>query len=61
MKPIPVEVLYFLVTSGGSAPFGQAGMAARMEIQLGSGDPAQVRVYAEHVADVLINGIATGD
>jgi AcrR family transcriptional regulator len=60
MKPIPVEVLYFLVTSGGSAPFGQAGMAARMAIKLDPGDPAQVRVYAEHVAEVLINGITTG-
>jgi hypothetical protein len=36
-------------------------MAARMGIKLDPGDPVQVRVYAEHVAEVLINGIATGD
>ena len=60
IKPIPPEVLFFLVTSGGTAPFGQVGMAARMEIEVDPGNPAQVHVYAEHVAEVLINGIATG-
>ena len=59
IKPIPWEVLFFLITSGGSAPFGQAGMAARMEIELDPENPTQVRVYAEHVAEVLLNGIAT--
>jgi hypothetical protein len=60
IKPVPPEVLFFLITSGGTAPFGQAGMAARMEIELDPGNPDQVRVYAEHVAEVLMNGIATG-
>jgi TetR/AcrR family transcriptional regulator len=60
IKPIPPEVLFFLVTSGGTAAFGQAGMAARMEIELDPEDPAQVRVYAEQVAEVLLNGISTG-
>jgi AcrR family transcriptional regulator len=59
IKPIPSEVLFFLITSGGTAPFGQAGLAARMEIELDPKDPAQVRVYAEHVAEVLISGIST--
>ncbi len=59
IKPIPSEVLFFLITSGGTAPFGQAGMAARMQMELDLDNPAQVRAYAEHVADVLINGIAT--
>jgi hypothetical protein len=31
-----------------------------MEIELDPGNPDQVRVYAEHVAEVLMNGIATG-
>jgi TetR/AcrR family transcriptional regulator len=60
MKPIPSEVLFFLITSGGTAPFGQAGMAARMEIALDPENPTQVRAYAEHVAEVLMSGIATG-
>jgi TetR/AcrR family transcriptional regulator len=60
IKPIPSEVLFFLITSGGTVPFGQAGLAARMEIELDPQNPAQVRVYAEHVADVLMNGISTG-
>jgi hypothetical protein len=59
-KPVPPEVLFFLITSGGTAPFSQAGMAARMEIELDPGNPDQVRVYADHVAEVLMNGIATG-
>jgi TetR/AcrR family transcriptional regulator len=60
IKPIPSEVLFFLITSGGTAAFGQAGIAARMEIELNPENPAQVRAYAEHVAEVLIDGIATG-
>jgi AcrR family transcriptional regulator len=60
IKPIPPEVLFFLITSGGTAPFGQAGLAARMEIDLDPENPDQVRVYAEHVAEVLLNGISTG-
>lgn len=60
IKPIPPEVLFFLITSGGTAAFGQAGVAARMKIELDPEDPAQVRVYAERVAEVLMNGISTG-
>jgi AcrR family transcriptional regulator len=60
IKPIPPEVLFFLITSGGTAPFGQAGVAARMGIELDPANPAQVRRYAEHVAEVLVNGISTG-
>jgi AcrR family transcriptional regulator len=60
IKPIPPEVLYFLMTSGGTAAFGQAGIAARMEIELDPKNPAQVRAYATYVAEVLLNGIVTG-
>jgi TetR/AcrR family transcriptional regulator len=60
IKPIASEVLFFLITSGGTAPFGQAGMAARMEMEMDPQNPAQVRAYAERVAEVLINGISTG-
>jgi AcrR family transcriptional regulator len=59
IKPIPSEVLFFLVTSGGTAAFGQAGVAARMKIELDPGNPAQVRAYADHIAEVLLHGIAT--
>src|SRR5882757_1732250 len=37
IKPIPPEVLFFLVTSGGPAPFGRVGMAARMELDVDPG------------------------
>jgi hypothetical protein len=60
VKPIPSEVLFFLITSGGTAAFGQAGIAARIKTELDPENPAQVRVYAEHVAEVLMNGISTG-
>jgi AcrR family transcriptional regulator len=58
IKPIPSEVLFFLITSGATAPFGQVGLAARMEIDLDPTEPAQVRRYAEQVAEVLMNGIS---
>jgi AcrR family transcriptional regulator len=58
IKAISPEVIFFLMTSGGTAPFGQAGMAARMGVDLDPGNPAQVRVYAESVAEILMTGIA---
>jgi AcrR family transcriptional regulator len=60
IKPIPMDILFFLVTSGGTAPFGQAGLAARMTFELDPKNPAQVRAYAEQIAEVVMNGIATG-
>jgi AcrR family transcriptional regulator len=60
MRPVPLEVLYFLITSGGTAPFEQIGFAARMGIPLDRQNPDQVHAYAEQVAEVLINGISTG-
>ena len=59
MRPVPLEVLYFLITSGGTAPFGQVGFAARMGIPLDREQPDQVRAYAKQVAEVLISGIST--
>jgi TetR/AcrR family transcriptional regulator len=60
VKPIPPEVLFFLITSGGTAPFGQVGLSALMEIELDPENPGRVRAYAQHVAEVLLSGIATG-
>lgn len=59
IKPIPSEIIFFLITSGGTAAFGQAGVSARMKIELDPTNPDQVHAYAEHVAEILINGIAT--
>jgi AcrR family transcriptional regulator len=61
IKNIPTEVFYFLLTSGGSAPFGQIGLVSLMVPELGSADDKQVRVYAENVAEVLLNGLALPD
>jgi TetR/AcrR family transcriptional regulator len=61
VKPIPSEVLFFLVTSGGTAQFRQVGLAARMGIDVDPKNLAQVRAYAENVAQVLISGFSTGN
>jgi AcrR family transcriptional regulator len=60
IKPIPPEVLFFLITSGGTAVLGQAEIAARMKIDLDPENPDQVHAYAEHIAEVLMHGISTG-
>jgi AcrR family transcriptional regulator len=61
IKNIPTEIFYFLLTSGGSAPFGQIGLVSLMVPELASADDKQVRVYAENVAEVLLNGISLPD
>lgn len=61
IKNIPTSLFYFLLTSGGLAPFGQIGLVSRMTPELASVDHAKVCVYAENVADVLLNGISLND
>jgi TetR/AcrR family transcriptional regulator len=58
IKNIPPEVFYFLLTSGGSAPYGQSGLVALMNPDLIPADENSVKLYAENVAEVLINGLA---
>jgi len=61
IKNIPTEVFFFLLTSGGSAPFGQVGLVSLMAPHLISPNDNQVRVYAENVADMLLNGLSLPD
>jgi AcrR family transcriptional regulator len=58
IKSIPTEIFYFLLTSGGTAPFGQIGLVSLMAPKLASPDDNQVRLYAENVADMLLNGLS---
>ena len=58
IKNIPTEIFYFQLTSGGSAPFGQVGLVSLMAPQLAPQEVNQVRLYAESVAEVLLNGIS---
>ncbi|MEV7283045.1 TetR/AcrR family transcriptional regulator [Streptomyces sp. NPDC093252] len=58
IKNIPPEVFYFLLTSGGSAPYGQTGLAELMRSEFISPDEARVKLYAESVAEVLLNGLS---
>jgi len=61
IKNIPTEIFYFQLTSGGSAPFGQIGLVSLMAPQLAPQEVNQVRLYAESVAEVLLNGISLPD
>jgi TetR/AcrR family transcriptional regulator len=61
IKNIPTQIFYFQLTSGGSAPFGQIGLVSLMAPKLGSPDDNQVRLYAENVAEMLLNGISLPD
>jgi hypothetical protein len=61
IKNIPTEIFYFQLTSGGTAPFGQVGLVSLMAPHLVSPDDNQVRVYAENVADMLLNGLSLPD
>ena len=58
IKEISPEVFYFLLTSGGSAPYGQAGIVSLMNPAMSPMAANSARMYAESVAEVLINGIA---
>jgi TetR/AcrR family transcriptional regulator len=61
IKSIPTEIFYFLLTSGGTAPFGQSGLVSLMLRRVASPDDNQVRLYAENVAEVLLNGMSLPD
>lgn len=61
IKNIPNGVFYFLLTSGGSAPYGQIGLAALVSPEMAVRDEARVRLYAENVAEILISGFALPD
>jgi AcrR family transcriptional regulator len=58
IKNIPPEVFYFLLTSGGSAPYGQGGLVSLMSPNMVSSDEQAMRLYAENVAEVLLNGLS---
>jgi TetR/AcrR family transcriptional regulator len=58
IKNIPTEIFYFQLTSGGTAPFGQIGLVSLMAPELASPDDNHVRLYAENVADMLLNGLS---
>ncbi|MEU9152320.1 TetR/AcrR family transcriptional regulator [Streptomyces sp. NPDC048417] len=58
IKKIPYETFYFLLTSGGSALYGQIALASMMNPELTSTEETRVRLYAENVAEVLLNGLS---
>ena len=58
IKNISPQVFYFLLTSGGSAPYGQIGLVSLMSPDVAAPDGKAVQIYAENVAEVLLNGLA---
>jgi hypothetical protein len=49
---------YFLLTSGGTAPYGQNGLVSLMNPEMGATDQVHVRIYAENVAEILLSGLS---
>src|SRR5712672_2437269 len=58
IKNMPSDVFYFLLTSGGSAPYGQNGLVSLMAPEMASADAARVRLYAENVTEILLGGLS---
>jgi TetR/AcrR family transcriptional regulator len=58
IKKIPYETFYFLLTSGGSALYGQIALVSMMNPEMTSTEETRVRLYAENVAEVLLNGLS---
>ncbi|MFD7288854.1 TetR/AcrR family transcriptional regulator [Streptomyces sp. NPDC059863] len=58
IKKVPYETFYFLLTSGGSALYGQIPLASMMNPESTSTAETHVRLYAESVAEVLLNGLS---
>ncbi|MEV8395434.1 MULTISPECIES: TetR/AcrR family transcriptional regulator [unclassified Streptomyces] len=58
IKKVPYETFYFLLTSGGSALYGQISLASMMNPESTSTAETHVRLYAESVAEVLLNGLS---
>jgi len=52
-----MEVVYYLITAGGTAPFEQVPMSARMGVHFDPADVEAVRVRADLVCDIILNGI----
>jgi TetR/AcrR family transcriptional regulator len=51
-------IMYFLMTNGAGGPLIFPGLADRLGAGVDPADPKAVRAYAEHVVDVLFDGIS---
>jgi AcrR family transcriptional regulator len=58
-RPVPAAAFYFLVTHGVAGPVALSPLAERLGHAVSADDPDDLRAYAEAVADLLIEGIAT--
>jgi AcrR family transcriptional regulator len=58
IKNISPDVFYFLLTSGGSALYGQIGLVSLINPAMASPDGNSAQVYAENVAEILLNGLS---
>lgn len=57
VRTTSVGLVYFLMTNGAGGPPTFPGLAARLGAAVDSRDPAAVRAYAEHVVELLFDGI----
>jgi AcrR family transcriptional regulator len=51
-------IMYFLMTNGAGGPLIFPGLAERLGAGVDPADPKAVRAYAEHVVDVLFDGVS---
>lgn len=60
-KNVPIEIHYFLLTSGGTAPLGQVGLISLIPPRLSSPEESKIRVHAENLGQVRLNGLSLHD
>ncbi|MCX5409760.1 TetR/AcrR family transcriptional regulator [Streptomyces sp. NBC_00335] len=57
LKGVPLPTVYFMITAGGTAPWANPALSARLGHPPDSA--AAVRSHAHHVADLILGGLRT--
>lgn len=56
LKDIPLPTVYFMITAGGTAPWANPALSSRLGHPP---DSTTTRAHAQHVADLILNGLRT--
>lgn len=57
LRDVPLPTVYFMITAGGTAPWANPALSARLGHPPDSA--AAIRTHARHVADLILNGLRT--
>jgi len=60
IRPVPIAVFYFLVANGATGPLTLPGLAECFPDSPAARQPADLRLYAESVVDLLLGGMGAG-